>query len=128
MKITEKEVKETELKTYAYLSTIVSGFFGVLALMNITSFIVDLNDYLTYHNDPDDHGGKRHYVDLTAMWLNGISGIIFAVIMIFIVAYRIRKIKKLEKKVPVVIFSVLMEIFFIVVWGYIIILNSYLRR
>ena len=121
MKITEKEIIHTQYKTYAYLSTLVSGFFGALALMNIGSFIFALDEYLTYHNDPDDHGGKRHYVDLNAMWLSGIFGIIFAVIMILIVAYRIRKIKKLEKKLPVVIFSVLMEIFFIVVWGYIII-------
>lgn len=128
MKITEKEIKETEFKTYAYLSTLVSGFFGALALMNIGSFIFSLNEYLTYHNDPDDHGGKLHYVDLNAMWLNGISGIIFTMIMIFIVTYRIRKIKKLDKKIPVVVFSFFMEIFFIVVWGYIIMLSTYLRR
>ncbi|MDE6671656.1 MAG: hypothetical protein K2K16_05610 [Ruminococcus sp.] len=121
MKITEKEIKETEFKTYAYLSTLVSGFFGALALLNIGSFIFSLNEYLTYHNDPDDHGEKLHYVDLSEMWISVIVGIVSAVIMIFIVAYRIRKIKKLEKKLPVVIFSVLTEIFFIVVWGYIII-------
>ncbi|MDE6036484.1 MAG: hypothetical protein K2G36_11335 [Ruminococcus sp.] len=129
MKITEKEVKETEFKTYAYLSTLVSGIFGALAILNTGSFIFALIEYLTYHNDPDDHGGKLHYVDLTSMWTGGIIGIISAVIMIYVIAYRIRNIRKLENKIPVVIFSGLAEILFIVVWGYVIItLSPYLRR
>lgn len=122
MKITEKEIKETEFKTYAYLSTLVSGFFGALALLNIGSFIFSLNEYLTYHNDPDDHGGKLHYVDLSEMWISVIVGIVSAVIMIFVIMYRIRNIRKLENKIPVVVFSFFMEIFFIVVCGYIIII------
>ena len=105
MKITENEIKETEFKTYAYLSTIVSGFFGALAILNTGSFIFALNEYLTYHNDPDDHGGKLHCVDLTAMWISGIFGIIFAMIMIFVITYRIRNIRKLENKIRVVVFS-----------------------
>lgn len=121
MKITEKEVTDMQSKTYAYLSTLLSGFFGAGALLNIGSFNYDIIEYLTYHNDPDDHGGKLHYVDLTDMWITGISGIIFAVLFILVVAYRVRKIKKLEKKVPVYIFSFLMEIFFMVVWGYVIV-------
>ncbi|MCM1506433.1 MAG: hypothetical protein NC177_04770 [Ruminococcus flavefaciens] len=121
MRITEKEIKETELKTYAYLSTLLSGFFGTGALLNIGNFAFSLNEYLTYHNNPDDNGGKLHYVDLNDIWITGISGIILAVLFILVVAYRVQKIKKLEKKVRVYIFSFLTEIFFMVVWGYIIV-------
>ena len=121
MKITEKEIKETELKTYVYLSTLLSGFFGAGALLKIGSFNYDLSEYLTYHNNPEDYGQKGHYVNLTEMRTDVIIGIIFIVLFIMVIAYRVRKIKKLEKKIPVYVFSVFMELFFIVISGYIII-------
>lgn len=115
------KITETEIKTYAYLSTLLSGFFGAGALLKTGNFIYDLTEYLTYHNDPDDHGGKLHYVNLTEMWTSGIFGIIFAVLFILVIAYRVRKIKKLEKKILVYVLSAFMELFFIVIFGYIII-------
>lgn len=67
MEIIAKEIIEMKVKTYTYLSTVLSGFLVSTALLFIGAFVSDLSEYLTYHNDPDDHGGKLHYVDLNAM-------------------------------------------------------------
>ncbi|MDE6092964.1 MAG: hypothetical protein K2G14_07710 [Ruminococcus sp.] len=117
MDITEKEIKEMVAKTYTYLSTVLSGFLIARALIFIFMFIGGLSEYLEYHNDPDDHGGKLHYVDLNAMWLYGLMGIIFTVFSFFVLRYQFLKIRQLEKKVPVIIGTVILEIFSVLVWG-----------
>lgn len=118
--ISGKEVKETKLKTYIYLSTTLSGFLTARALIFIGAFISGLSEYLEYHNDPDDHGGKLHYVDLNALWLCGLMGIIVVVLDFFVFRYRTGKIRQLDKKNPVIIISVIMELLLIPVWGYVI--------
>lgn len=118
--ISGKEVTETKLKTYIYLSIVLSGFLIAKAILFIGSVASGLSEYFTYHNDPDDHGGKLHYVDLNAMWLFGIVEIICVILEFFVFRYRIRKIRQLEKKTPVIIISVILELFFIAVGGYVI--------
>lgn len=122
--ISGKEVKETKLKTYIYMSVSLSGFLTARALILIFGFISALSEYLEYHNDPDDHGGKLHYVDLNAMWLFGVMGIVFAVLDFFVFRWRTGKIRQLDRKIPVIVISVILELFFIPVWGYLILCFS----
>lgn len=46
MNITEKKIKETEARTYAYLSSVVIGFLSANMLMLSCSFIYSLLEYL----------------------------------------------------------------------------------
>lgn len=119
MNITEKEIKETEAKTYAYLSSIVIGFLSANILLLIYSFISNLQEYLTYHNSEDDHGGKLHYVDLTALWICGCLAVILILILAFVIRFWIRRIKRIEKKIPVMIISSVLALLLLPVWGYI---------
>lgn len=119
MNATEKTIKETEAKTYAYLSSIVVGFLSANILLLIYSFISNLQEYLTYHNSEDDHGGKLHYVNLPALWICGGLAVILTLILAFVIRFWIRRIKRIEKKLPVMIISSVLALLFLPVWGYI---------
>ncbi|MCM1007520.1 MAG: hypothetical protein NC485_06220 [Ruminococcus flavefaciens] len=119
MNITAKEIKEIESKTYAYLSSVVIGFLSADILLLIYSFISNLQEYLTYHNSEDDHGEKLHYVDLNALWLCGCLGVILILIVSFVWRFWIRKIKCIEKRLPVMIISSVLALILLPVWGYI---------
>lgn len=122
MNITEKTIKETEARTYAYLSSAAIGFLIAEILLLVYSFISDLQEYLTYRNNEENYGEKSHYVDLNALWLRGCLGVILILMLFFVVRFWIRKIKCIERKRPVIIISSVLMITLLPVWGYLSIL------
>ena len=62
---TKKNIKATEDKTYAYLLSVLIGPLILDVIYLISVFCFESIEYLRYHNNFDDHGGKlEHYVDL----------------------------------------------------------------
>lgn len=122
MNITEKTIKETEARTYAYLSSAAIGFLIAEILLLVYSFIYSLLEYLTYRNNEENYGEKSHYVDLNALWLRGFLGVILILILFFVMRFWIRKIKCIEKRRPVIIISSVLIITLLPVWGYLSIL------
>ena len=122
MDVTEKEIKETEARTYAYLSSAAIGFLIAEILLLVYSFISDLQEYLTYRNNEENYGEKWHYVDLNALWLRGCLGVILILMLFFVMRFWIRKIKCIEKRRPVIIISGVLTITLLPVWGYLSIL------
>lgn len=122
MNITEKTIKETEARTYAYLSSAAIGFLIAEILLLVYSFIYSLLEYLTYRNNEENYGEKSHYVDLNALWLRGFLGVILILILFFVMRFWIRKIKCIEKRRPVIIISSVLTITLLPVWGYLSIL------
>lgn len=122
MNITEKTIKETEARTYAYLSSAAIGFLIAEILLLVYSFIYSLLEYLTYRNNEENYGEKSHYVDLNALWLRGFLGVILILILFFVMRFWIRKIKCIEKRRPVIIISSVLTITLLSVWGYLSIL------
>lgn len=122
MNITEKTIKETEARTYAYLSSAAIGFLIAEILLLVYSFIYSLLEYLTYRNNEENYGEKSHYVDLNALWLRGCLGVILILMLFFVVRFWIRKIKCIEKRRPVIIISSVLIITLLPIWGYLSIL------
>lgn len=122
MNITEKTIKETEARTYAYLSSAAIGFLIAEILLLVYSFIYSLLEYLTYRNNEENYGEKSHYVDLNALWLRGFLGVILILILFFVMRFWIRKIKCIEKRRPVIIISSVLIITLLPIWGYLSIL------
>ncbi len=122
MNITEKTIKETEARTYAYLSSAAIGFLIAEILLLVYSFIYSLLEYLTYRNNEENYGEKSHYVDLNALWLRGCLGVILILMLFFVVRFWIRKIKCIEKRRPVIIISSVLTITLLPVWSYLSIL------
>lgn len=122
MNITEKKMKETEVRTYAYLSSAAIGFLIAEILLLVYSFISDLQEYLTYRNNVENYGEKSHYVDLNALWLHGCLGVILILMFFFVLRFWILKIKCIERKRPVIIISCVLMITLLPVWGYLSIL------
>lgn len=119
MNITEKKIKETEARTYAYLSSVVIGFLSADILLLGYSFISNLQEYLTYRNSKDDHGEKLHYVDLTALWMCGCLTAFLMLALFFVLRFWKRKVKCIEKRLPVMIISSVLALILLPVWGYI---------
>ena len=119
MNITEKKVKETEAKTYAYLSSVVIGFL----IAEILLLIYYLMEYLTDHTNEETYVEELHHdVDLNGLLVFGCLGVILILMLFFIMRFWIRKVKRIEKRLPVIIISSILTISFLPVWGYLTIL------
>ncbi len=120
MNITEKKVKETEAKTYAYLSSIVIGFLIAEILLLLIYY---LQEYLTDHTNEETYVEElHHYVDLNELLVFGCLGVILILMLFFVMRFWIRKVKRIEKRLPVIIISSVLIIPLIPVWGYLSIL------
>lgn len=119
LEMTEKEIEEMKAKTYTYLSTVLSGFFGALILLRGGTFVFDMKEYMIYHNNDSDDP-KGHYVDLNEMWFCGIVAIIACIFMILVIHCQSGKIKQIEKKTPVIIITVILDILFTSICGFLI--------
>lgn len=122
MNITEKKIKETEARTYAYLSSVIIGFLIAEILLLVYSFISDLQEYLTYRNNEENYGEKWHYVDLNELCLCGCLTTVLVLALFFVMRFWIRKIKCIEKRRPVIIISSVLIITLLPIWGYLSIL------
>lgn len=119
MNITEKKVKETESKTYAYLSSVVIGFL----IAEILLLIYYLQEYLTDHTNEETYVEElHHYVDLNGLLVFGCLGVILILMFFFVMRFWIRKVKRIEKRLPVIIISSVLTISLLPVWGYLSIL------
>lgn len=119
MEITEKEIKETEEKTYAYFSSVIAGTLVPHILVYLYLFFSDLDDYLTYHNIPDDNREVSHYVDVTGMILIGCLSAILILVLFFVIRFWVRRVKRVERKALVIVISSILFLFSIPVLGYI---------
>lgn len=122
MNITEKTIKETEARTYAYLSSAAIGFLIAEILLLVYSFIYSLLEYLTYRNNEENYGEKWHYVDLNELCLCGCLTTVLVLALFFVMRLWIRKIKCIEKRRPVIIISSVLIITLLPIWGYLSIL------
>lgn len=96
MNITEKEIKETESRTYAYLSSCVVGFL----IAEILLLIYYLLEYLTDHTNEQNYVEELNYdVDLKGLLIFGCLGVILILMLFFVLRFWIRKIKCIEKNV-----------------------------
>lgn len=119
MNITEKKVKETEAKTYAYLSSVVIGFL----IAEILLLIYYLMEYLTDHTNEETYVEELHHdVDLNGLLVFGCLGVILILMLFFVLRFWIRKVKCIEKRLHVIIISSALTIFLLPVWGYLSIL------
>lgn len=119
MNITEKKVKETEARTYAYLSSVVIGFLFAEILLLIYYLI----EYLTDHTNEEAYVEELHHdVDLNGLLVFGCLGVILILTLFFVLRFWIRKIKCIEKRLSVIIISGALTLSLIPVWGYITIL------
>lgn len=115
MNITEKKVKETEAKTYAYLSSVVIGFL----IAEILLLIYYLMKYLTDHTNEETYVEELHHdVDLNGLLVFGCLGVILILMLFFVLRFWIRKVKRIEKRLPVIIISSVLTISLLPVWGY----------
>lgn len=120
MNITEKKVKETEAKTYAYLSSVVIGFL----IAEILLLFYNLQEYLTNHTNEETYVEELHHdVDLNGFLIFGCLGVILILMLFFVLRFWIRKVKRIEKKLPVIVISNVLIIPLIPVWGYLSILT-----
>lgn len=119
MNITEKKVKETEAKTYAYLSSIVIGFL----IAEILLLIYYLMEYLTDHTNEETYVEELHHdVDLNGLLIFGCLGVILILMLFFVLRFWIQKVKRIKKRLPVIIISSVLTISLLPVWGYLSIL------
>ncbi len=119
MNITEKKVKETEAKTYAYLSSVVIGFL----IAEILLLIYYLQEYITDHTNEETYVEELHHdVDLNGLLVFGCLGVILILMLFFVMRFWIRKVKRIEKRLPVIIISSVLTISLLPVWGYLSIL------
>ncbi len=119
MNITEKKVKETEAKTYAYLSSVVIGFL----IAEILLLIYYLMEYLTDHTNEETYVEELHHdVDLNGLLVFGCLGVILILMLFFVLRFWIRKVKRIEKRLHVIIISSALTISLLPVWGYLSIL------
>lgn len=119
MNITEKKIKETEAKTYAYLSSVVIGFL----IAEILLLIYYLMEYLTDHTNEETYVEELHHdVDLNGLLVFGCLGVILILMLFFVLRFWIRKVKRIEKRLHVIIISSALTIFLLPVWGYLSIL------
>lgn len=119
MNITEKTIKETEARTYAYLSSAAIGFL----IAEILLLIYYLLEYLTDHTNEQNYVEELHYdVDLKGPLIFGCLGVILILMLFFVVRLWIRKIKCIEKRRSVIIISSVLTITLLPVWGYLSIL------
>lgn len=105
-----RQLEATENKTYSYMFSATSSFLTTFVLWFAYWFFTGLDEYLLYHNDPDDHGGKLHYVDLNALCICGIIGLLFLAVTFFAVRAWVRRIRRLEKKLPTAVASCILFI------------------
>ncbi len=120
MNITEKKVKETEAKTYAYLSSIVIGFLIAEILLLLIYY---LQEYITDHTNEETYVEELHHdVDLNGLLVFGCLGVILILMLFFVMRFWIRKVKRIEKRLPVIIISSVLTISLLPVWGYLSIL------
>lgn len=119
MNITEKRIKETEAKTYAYLSSVAIGFLIAEILLLIYYFL----EYLTDHTNEENYVEELHYdVDLNGLLVLGCLGVILILMLFFLLRFWIRKIKCIEKRLSAIIISGVLTISLLPVWGYLSIL------
>lgn len=119
MNITEKTIKETEARTYAYLSSAAIGFL----IAEILLLIYYLLEYLTDHTNEQNYVEELHYdVNLKGLLIFGCLGVILILMLFFVVRFWIRKIKCIEKRRPVIIISSVLMMTLLPVWGYLSIL------
>lgn len=119
MNFTEKKIKETEAKTYAYLSSVVIGFL----IAEILLLIYYLVEYLTDHTNEETYVEELHHdVDLNGLLVFGGLGIILILMLFFVLRFWIRKVKRIEKRLPVIIISGVLTISLLPVCGYLSIL------
>lgn len=119
MEITEKEIKETEAKTYAYFASVTAGTLVPHILVYLYIFLINLDEYLTYHNIPDDNWEVPHYVDVGGMILIGCLSAVLILVLFFVIRFWVRRVKRVEKRAPVIVISSILFLFSIPVLGYI---------
>lgn len=121
---TEKSIKEMEAKTYAYMSSVLIGPLIIDAFILINGFVCDLIEYLTYHNNVEDNGGKLlHYVNPREIPIYGILSLIFTLVLIIIMKFYVRRIQCIEKKKAPLIISIGIIIVSALILGYISIIS-----
>ena len=117
--ITEKSIRETEAKTYAFISSVLIGMLITDSFILVICFIHDVREYLTYHNIADDNGGALpHYVNTQQIPVYGILGLVVSVSLIFLIRFYISRIKRIEKKKKTLIISILIMLVSFIVLGY----------
>ena len=130
--ITEKSIKETEAKTYAYMISVLIAPLFVDAFLLIYNFCSDVIEYLIYHNNFDDNGGAKllHYVNTKQIPIYGILGFVLTVVLILLIRCYVKRIRCIEnKKVPLFVSIVIMIISGIIL-GFIsvVLLNLFIMR
>ena len=113
---TKKSIKATEDKTYAYLLSVLIGPLILDVIYLVSVFCYDVIEYLRYHNDFDDHGGKlEHYVNLREIPLYGILGFIFSCLLVIGMRSYVKRIRNIEKKrIPIIISIGIMIVSFVI--------------
>ena len=103
----ERTVAEMKISTAAYMISILIGIIIACFASMLCSFIDDLNEYLTYHNSPEDFGQKLHYVNLREMYVCGVLSVTFLILLVSAFKSWIKKIKSLKKKSKAIRISIL---------------------
>lgn len=128
---TEKSIKEIEAKTYAYMSSVLIGTLIIDAFIIINGFFYRLTEYLTYHNNVEDNGGKLlHYVNPREIPIYGILSLIFTLVLIILMRFYVKRIQCIEKKKTLLIISIGIMIVSALILGYIsiILLNLFIMH
>ncbi|MBR1592571.1 MAG: hypothetical protein IJ666_06130 [Ruminococcus sp.] len=118
MNIDEKTVRETEIKTVAYL---LSVFMGII-IPNTAAWIYllfnKIIEYFTYRSSDDDFGATPHIVYPEGLCFCGLVCIAFLLVFILSLRAFIKKIKTSENKSHVITVSVGIIAVFVFGLGY----------
>ena len=118
MNITEKSVKETEIKTVAYL---LSVFMGII-IPNTAAWLYLLFNKIvecfTYRSSDEDYGATPHIVYPQELCLCALACIAFIAVFALSLRTFIRKVKTSENKSRVIAVSVGITAVFVFGLGY----------
>ena len=117
---TEKSIKEIEAKTYAYLSSILIGPLIIDSAILMYSFLIDVKKYLTYHNDVFERDDLLpFYVNVKEIPVVGVLGLLFTLMLIFVLKHYVKRIRSIKKKAVTITISIIVMIVCGIIGGYI---------
>ena len=117
---TEKDIKETQEKTFVYMSSVLIGTLIPNVFILINGFFFRLIEYMTYHNNVDDNGGKLlHYVNTKEIPIYMILSLIFTFVFIIFIRFYVKRIQSIEKKRNPLIISISIMVTSTLISGYI---------
>lgn len=117
---TEKEIAEMKFKTYIYFLSVLLGVLAINAILCTNTFFSITSEYLIYHNNVDDNGGKLlHYVNAKLIPIYGILSILFDAVLIILTMFYIKLMRKIENKKKSIIISIILMIFSAIVLGFV---------